>query len=57
MNFKESVLDDLETICKASGTKKAKLVNAIVEHYLYNDDVIIQNGKTQINVQEILKKD
>lgn len=58
INLKESTLSDLETICKAAGTTKTKLINSILEYYLYLDqDVIIQNGKNQIKVQEILKKE
>jgi len=56
MNFKKGVLDDLETIAEAVGVKKARLVNEIVEYYLYSDeDVIIQNGKEKFRIKDILK--
>jgi len=56
VNFKKGVLDDLDTIAETVGTKKAKLVNEIVEYYLYSDpDVIIQNGKEKFRIKDILK--
>lgn len=57
MNFKKGVLDDLEKVAEAVGVKKARLVNELVEFYLYEDpDVIIQNGKEQFRISDILKK-
>lgn len=57
MNFKKGVLDDLEVVAEAVGVKKARLVNEIVEYYLYSDeDVIIQNGKEQFRIKDILNK-
>jgi len=56
INFKKGVLDDLDIVAEAVGTKKTRLVNEIVEYYLYSDqDVIIQNGNLKFKVSDILK--
>jgi hypothetical protein len=55
VNFKRNVLTDLNRVAEAANVTRAKLVNALVENYLYSDNIIIRVGTKEVDVQKILK--
>ena len=56
VRMKEKIINDLDLVINKIGGTRSKLIDAILEFYLYHDDVVIKNGDKQVELKIILKR-
>lgn len=57
LSIDTKILKDLDVLSKETDIARVKIINAVLDHYLYYDDLVIVYGHKEINVKEILKKE
>lgn len=56
LNIDSEMLSDLDILSEETGVPRAKIINSVLEFYLYESDLILIFGNKKIKVNEILSK-